>query len=395
MDMNDLYKGYVLTDGKVPIKCKLRDASTYLTIDKINAIGPESYAGVLADDVVLVDFDNMDEAEIALDVVSDNQVNCVVMKTTRGMHFLFKASKQFDKAFTKKRLALGLHADVKLGRKYGLQCLRFDGADREIIYSTNTIDEAPVYFHPVNSKQDPAFVGLTEGSRNDALYNYIPVLFNAMDKSAVKETVSVINKYVFAESLDDAEIATLLRDDVFSKLESSKKTGAVSDDMIATHDSDTISDITNEDDVVEKEIGCAVMNYFFEKAPYKGRFRHDEFARYFYEHEHIIKLGTDESKRIAIYNDGVYVTSEDAIHASMCEYIPGLTLAQRKEVMNYLKSVVLQKGAKDMQPALDGFSDYIAFRNGLFDLTNEELIPFTPDIVVMNKIDWDFDASAY
>ena len=59
MNIDDLYKGYVETNGKVPVRCKLTDEKTYMTIDRINAINPKSYAGVLKEDIMLIDFDDM------------------------------------------------------------------------------------------------------------------------------------------------------------------------------------------------------------------------------------------------------------------------------------------------------------------------------------------------
>ena len=40
-------------------------------------------------------------------------------------------------------------------------------------------------------------------------------------------------------------------------------------------------------------------------------------------------------------------------------------------------------------------ANYIAFRNGIYDLAKDEMIDYTPSIVVTNKIDWNYRPDAY
>ena len=48
--------------------------------------------------------------------------------------------------------------------------------------------------------------------------------------------------------------------------------------------------------------------------------------------------------------------------------------------------------AETLKPSSE---NYIAFRNGIFDLSENRLIPFTPNLVITNKIDWDYNPNAY
>ena len=37
----------------------------------------------------------------------------------------------------------------------------------------------------------------------------------------------------------------------------------------------------------------------------------------------------------------------------------------------------------------------IAFRNGIYDIRSGELKPFSPDVVITNRIPWDYNPNAY
>ena len=53
----------------------------------------ESYAGILADDAVLIDIDDYEQSETLMQIVEDKQLLCRVYETSRGKHFFFKNSK--------------------------------------------------------------------------------------------------------------------------------------------------------------------------------------------------------------------------------------------------------------------------------------------------------------
>ena len=84
-----LFKGYVPTKNK---KClmpfKNKTAKDLLSFDEVKSMS--EYAGILADDVILIDVDNQEQSDKLMDIVEDLQLNCRVYQTTRGRHFLFK-----------------------------------------------------------------------------------------------------------------------------------------------------------------------------------------------------------------------------------------------------------------------------------------------------------------
>lgn len=72
----------------------------------------------------------------------------------------------------------------------------------------------------------------------------------------------------------------------------------------------------------------------------------------------------------------------------MIKYLPNLKSAQRTEVLKYLEII-----CPNNTPVAD--PKYIAFNNGIFDIELNELLPFNPDIVITNRIPWDYCPEAY
>ena len=60
---------------------------------------------------------------------------------------------------------------------------------------------------------------------------------------------------------------------------------------------------------------------------------------------------------------------------------------QRREVLDYMELIVDEKEQSD--------ANLIAFNNGVYDLVTGELKPFSTDIVITNKIPWDYKPDAY
>lgn len=103
-----LYKGYVECKGKASIE-KLKNRTKWKTYDEVK--GLNGFGGVLADDTVLIDIDDPDQAETLMKIVEELQLNCKVIRTSRGKHFLFK-NHSLPKCRTHVPLAVGLTADI-------------------------------------------------------------------------------------------------------------------------------------------------------------------------------------------------------------------------------------------------------------------------------------------
>ena len=121
-----LYKGYVETKGKQSIE-KLKNRTKWKTYEEVKNL--DGFGGVLANDTILIDIDDSEQAEILMNIVEEYQLDCRVYCTSRGKHFLFK-----NHAITRNRthvqLAVGLTADIKVGSKLSYEVIKINGEER-------------------------------------------------------------------------------------------------------------------------------------------------------------------------------------------------------------------------------------------------------------------------
>lgn len=88
-----------------------------------------------------------------------------------------------------------------------------------------------------------------------------------------------------------------------------------------------------------------------------------------------------------MYKDGIYVSGQEEIEAVMIQHLPQLNRAKRQEVMAYL-NILIRDNTKAAPACM------IAFRNGLYNVVTDSFSDFTPDVVITNKIPWDFNRQA-
>lgn len=329
------FKGYVPTKNK-QCTMKFKDAKPddLLSLDEVQSL--TEFAGIIANDIVLIDIDDFDQSEILYKIVQDLGLKCRVYKTTRGKHFFFK-NKGVTKSGSGLKLAIGLTVDIKIG-KNSYSVLRFNGVDREILMDCDEPQTLPQYLTPVKgANQD--FIDMDNGDgRNQAMFNYILTLqSNDFSKRNARECIRLINHYLFDKPLADDELDTILRDEAF-----------------------------------EKEI------FFKDKT-----FLHDKFALALKNNCNIIKIYGLLHK----YDNGIYVSGKEKIEFEMLKMYPQINRAKRNEVYDYLKVYVQEETAPIN-------ANLIAFRNGIYDVANDNLIPFSPDYIITNRIEWDYNPSA-
>ena len=332
------FKGYVMTKDKKCIE-KFKGRNDFKTIEQVSSL-PE-YAGILAPDAILIDIDDEMQSELLFKICETENVLCKILKSRSGMHFLFKNSK-VDKCFTKTKLACGLHdIDIKSGFKNSYEVLKIDGKDREVLYDIlegEEYQELPKWLFPVKTTME--FLDMEAGDgRNQALFNYILTLqSNDFTVEEARETIRIINTYILKEPLSESELSVILRDDAFRK------------------------------------------PVFF-----KGNtFLFDKFATYIKNNNHIIRI----NGQLHLFKDGVYVPGQEEIEAVMIKHISSLSNAKRSEVFKYLNLLLLENS--QIAPA-----NLIAFKNGIYDLNTNTLQPFNPNVVITNRIPWDYNPAAY
>lgn len=335
--MKSLYKGYIKCDGKKSLE-KFKGVEDFKSYEEIKS--EDSYAGVLQNDTVFVDVDDEEQSEILLKIVDEHDLRCKVVKTKRGMHFTFKNS-TIKKCYTHTKLAIGLDADIKSGFKDCYEILKKEGIEYEIIYDIfedEEYEEIPYWLTPIKHSCD--FLELGEGDgRNQSLFNYILALQSlGFTKEQCRETISIINAYVLKSPLTQDELDTILRDEAFQ------------------------ADVFMQD----------------------GKFLFDKFAHFMISENNIINI----NDQLHIYDEGVYVPATKKIEMAMIKHIPNLRKTQRKEVLDYIELC-----AGDNKKTAE--ANYIAFKNGIYDIASDKMIDFSPDIVITNKIDHNYVPDAY
>lgn len=333
------FKGYVLTQNKKCIE-KFKGRTSFKSYAEVKEL-PE-FAGILAEKTVLVDIDDFEQSEILFKIVQEKQLCCRVYKTTRGKHFLFNNPDLIGSNRTHATLALGITADIKIGKRNSYSVLKFDGKERPVLYDTTgkkeKAQDIPKWLLPVKTTAD--FIGLEAGDgRNQALFNYILTLqSHDFSVEEARETIRLINEYVLKDPLGQDELEVVLRDEAFAK-----------------------------------------------PVFYKGAtFLFDKFAVFLKNNHHIIRI----NNQLHIYKDGIYVPGQQEIESAMIQHLPALSRAKRAEVMSYLDILIRQN-----TPTAD--ARMIAFRNGLLNLQDNSFVGFTPDHIITNIIPWDYNPNAY
>ena len=333
----ELFKGYVKTKNK---KCteKFKNRTDFKTYEEVKDL-PE-FAGILGNDTILIDVDDTEQSELLMNIIEDYQLNCRVYQTTRGKHFLFKNS-GVERCKTHCQLAIGLTADIKVGCVNSYEVLKVDGEKRFIewdIEEGQEYQDLPKWMFPVKSAMD--FLEMEAGDgRNSALFGYELVLQSAgLEKDEAREAIKIINKHLLSEPLSDDEIETITRDEAFAK------------------------------------------PIFFKN----NTFLHDVFATYMKSQFYIKRINA----QLHVYIDGIYVSGYRFIESRMLTIIPNLKATQRNEVIKYLEVIT-----EDETTLAD--ANLIAFRNGIYNMETKEMIPFSPEYIITNKIPWDYNENAY
>ncbi len=342
MNFKECYKGFLQANGKAPAVSYTGKNINFLPYEAAKTYN--EFVGILADNTILVDVDNEHEGELLKSILVELDIKCPILRTTRGYHFLFKHNNMYKKIMTAIKTPIGITIDIKFGARNGVQSLKLNGIEREILSNPNydEITEIPRFLYvPVkNSFKNLNIIEMVDGSgRNSALSAHKFNLYkNGFSDDEIIKICNIINDYIFYESLDDEEFKTIMRDEN-----------------------------------IQKQIR------FFEDK----KFLHHKFAEYIRDNFHV-KMIND---RLHIYNNGYYKLDKNykTIQKFMIDTIPFLDTRQRRETMNNLE--IISKEVKS-----DKY--HICFNNGLYHVKTQKFIPHTPDIICTNKIPHDFNPEA-
>lgn len=349
-----LFKGYLKSKGKEPLS-SVQNTCDWLTEPPID----HDYVGILYEDIVQLDFDDESDAAIAMKIVTDYKLKCDVLKTTRGVHLYFKNNHDLIKTQSVDVFnAIGLKVDIGLGIKNRVVPLRItnnveqvkiiNGEEvssvakkvtlREWIQTYDEVETVPAFFRPMGKKD---YNLKNSDTRNQTLFNYILTLQTySFSRDEVRKTIKIINKYVLKNPLTDREIDGITRDESFSE------------------------------------------ELFFDE---KGRFLHDRFGNYMLTNSHILNI----DGHINIYTqDNLYSNDPHEFEKQMLSKIPSLKDAQRKEVYKYI-ALKCAKSGEFANPK------YVGLSRSILDIQTLEEIPYSPDIIINNRIDQEYNPTAY
>lgn len=311
--------------------------------DNLGLIVPEPF--------IVLDFDTTSDAEIMLKIIEGLDLKCRVMKTTRGIHVWFKSEDPW-KCFKKTRLACGIYSDCKSHSKNAYVKIKDSGSMREWIRKTPTeeIQDVPKWLYPISNPSNKfVFKDMGDGSgRNQELFNYIVYLqAKGFTREEIRETIQVINDYVFAEPLSDFEVGTICRDEAFKP-----------------------------DDVIAEQIA---------QAERKAGFNHVEIAEELIEEYKLINY----NNRIYEYHDGYY-----RVCTKLGKYIRdkvyGIKNNQRNEIVSYIKDM------EEIPPENIKIDPYVInLKNTRYNIKTGHCLEFTPEAIEFDRIPVTYDPSAY
>ena len=319
---------------------------------------PQNYnsiVGVLAPNIILIDVDTKEEGEKLIEILTDLGINCPMIESDKGYHFLFKDIYGYKKSDTKFYTPIGIEIDIKLGNKGGLEFLTVAGEERKIINDTAEVPDLPIFLYSKGKFEQIGEIVETDGysQRNDFMnaHNYhLQKLGYTFDEAL--EICAIVDGYIFYEPLPESEFKRTVRD-----LGLELENGVYSDRI-------PLENVTAE--------------MFFNE---KGKFMHHLFGEYLIIAHNIVKI----ENKLHIYDNGIYTNDILAVKKAMSKMIPGLTIRQKREVMEHIETMV---------DTVEVNQWYKALKNGLWDIKNRKLIDFNPSVVCTNRIPIKYNPNA-
>ncbi len=297
------------------------------------------FGATLKPDTIMVDVDDRELANKILKIIDNEKIQCVVVETRRGLHFHFKAVPTITTNKNNYVTTAGLRTETKVAHQSVVVPVKSAGVHRKIIRVCKKLDKLPLWLYPISKTEycDFSDLGYAEG-RNDTLFKYILILQGqSFNKEQIREIIRIINKYVLKDPISDKELETILRDESFKK----------------------------------------------ESFYIKGKLQYEKLARFLIAEENIIKI----NNQLHIYDEGVYTSDLSRIEKKLLNYINNSIKANRNEVINYLE--ILAESKDVMSPT------YVAVNNGILNLSTLTLMEFSPNHVIKNKINVNYNPKAY
>lgn len=299
----------------------------------------QDFGATLKPGTTMIDIDEYEVAQLVKNIIEDLNLNCIIIQTSRGLHFHFKENRTITSNKNNYYTPIGIQTETKIAHNNVIVPIKNDGKHRKIIKSTETLDSFPMWLYPISKKEYINFKDLDEhDGRNESLFAYILTLqSNGLSKEQIRESIRIINKFIVKTPVTDRELDTILRDESFKK-------------------------------------ECFYL---------KGKLQYEKLAKYLITEENVVKI----NNQLHIYNDGVYTSDLKVIEKTLLKYINNSVSSNRTEIIKYLEILADNKNMDS--------TTYILLENGVLNLETKELLDYSPKYIIKNKIPVNYNPAAY
>nr|DAG43698.1 MAG TPA: hypothetical protein [Caudoviricetes sp.] len=191
------YKGYTELHNKVP---------TSKRKSKIIKSEWQEVGGFLADNYVLVDIDDMDNANLFFNIINDYNIKCHVTESRHGIHAIFKKPREKLAYGNRKETLTGVICDYKCSNNKGYERIIIDGKQLPVIIECSVPDELPWLLFPFGKPRNLQQMRHGLGRHNTfmELSNVYAIYEN--DPNKILDTIKWVNANVFAEPRESVNI---------------------------------------------------------------------------------------------------------------------------------------------------------------------------------------------
>ena len=337
--------GYVHLHHGKPISGQKLTPLTFSEIGKIANTEPDMEIGWLVPKgFLIIDIDDRTTADIVFQIIKDRKEKVMCVQTTRGMHIYAKSD--YNNKTVCNITAIGALADTIPycnGKTFITTAFKNPKVntstkliDRKVIYY-NGIEKLPFWLTPIfqrGKKPEDNFITfpLTD-ARNESYNRHLWRLkITNLSPDQRAECIQLINKYVASTPLSEKEMDdTMLRD-------------------------------SNNENLPEQK--------FFDG----NTFKHDVMGDFLID---LLKIKKCRKTRLLYYYDeesGRYISNNDYIKGVMTKLCTSLKEFQKREVINYLETILELKTSVFNQ---DPYK--ISFLNGRLDLRTMNFEAHSPE----------------
>lgn len=216
------------------VRCKNKaraDKQTYTYEQVKDPSFTDDYGRIVSPGYVVFDFDEQPYINIMHKIIVNSNLKCRMLKTTKGLHFLFKTTYNKVSDGIKVFNWIGLKCDIKAcgtkENKQSYQAIRVNGVtrDEELINTSDwdDIDYAPRWLYAIsNKKKDQCDLTVDQsGGRNNLFHSELMIKAkkSGFSYDEYVEMANVINDYVIPVSLEQEELNTAIRPEEWDNLE--------------------------------------------------------------------------------------------------------------------------------------------------------------------------------